>query len=160
MAFRWRGDQVTAEKAFDPPDAVCEHYPMKWDAGAIYDVLHDLSQICFFLIISSSSSTISSLSLLFLYDCSFISCHFFWNILLLLQYYCYYYYYPIFFVISQYDLTWGDMFLFCSFFYWIPNSLFSKPRELPIIWGNVSWDAGTWWLDLCVSLDFNHLLTS
>jgi hypothetical protein len=48
VAFRWLGDQVTAEKAFDPPDAVCEHYPMKWDAGAIYDVLHDLSQICFF----------------------------------------------------------------------------------------------------------------
>lgn len=43
VAFRWLGDQVTAEKAFDPPDAVCEHYPMKWEPARVNQFLTKLS---------------------------------------------------------------------------------------------------------------------
>ena len=85
MAFRWLGDQVTAEKAFDPPDAVCEHYPMKWDAGTIYDVLHDLSQRCFFLLYHhhhQQQQQYHHCHCFFLYDCCFISCHFLKHIII------------------------------------------------------------------------------
>ena len=100
---------------------------MKWDAGTIYDVLHDLSQRCFFLLYHHHHHQQQQQyhhCHCFFYMIVVLLVVIFWNILLLLQYYCYYYCYPIFFVINQYGLTWGDMFLFCFLLLFLLNPWF------------------------------------